>query len=301
MRRARAARCAPFAITKLVHVKRTGNLGIRLGVSLAAVASLFAALPASAATTMLFTFPPSPTPAPTASPTLQEIGRVRVTLCSSEKRAAELALAETARADGVIVGVMHKLGQTKFSLDDLPLPGSTKPPNSVDGPPQFAPVPGSTPIPILSLAKDASMPYWTGTRRIMDASGDLERSVRAAAEHVDRLETLAKTDPDPERRAAIESEIRALTDAVVRQAPLVKAMMEFSIRADTALSLSEAQNSASMSGANGTPQGSLVTSSWNTENLKIYLTRDSSTAHEATIKAVKSAEQVKRAAFSACP
>lgn len=212
-----------------------------------------------------------------------------------------MALAETARADGVIVGVMRKLGQTKFSLDDLPLPGPAKPPTSADAP-QLAPIPGFTPIPILSLAKDASLPYWTGTRRIMDASADLERAVRAAAVQVDRLETLAKSDPDPQRRAAIETEIRALTDAVVRQAPLVKQMLEFSIRADTALSLSEAQNSASMNGAQNLGGGnSLITSSWNSENLKVYLTRDSSSAHEATIKAVRSAEEAKKTAFTACP
>ena len=258
--------------------------------------------------TILVSLPPAPaTPSPDPAVRLREIGRVRVTICMNERKYAEAALGDTAHSDGVVVGVMQRLGDTKFTLNDLA--GDTPPtygmmtPRPAGVPNLPTPLPFSTPIVPLIVAEDASKPYWTGTRNLLDASGDLEQSVKAAAAEVDRLQALVNKDPDPDRRAQLQSTISALTDAVVRQAPLVKKLTEFIVRADTQLSVMEMRNTGQMGGANPNPApASALVMEMHDPNSEGYkLLQESKAAHEATVRAVQQAAEMNKSAFAECP
>ena len=259
--------------------------------------------------TILVSLPPAkPTPTPDPSATLRTIVRVRVTVCANERKIAESALGQTAYSDGVVVGVMQRLGDTKFTLDDLvtnQLPDYGMPTPQPAGLPNLpSPIPFSTPyLAPIWVARNASKPYWTGTRKLLDASGDLETSVRQSATTVDKLQAIVNTDPDPERRKAVQATIAALTDAIVRQAPLVKKINEFIIKADTNLSVSEMRQVGGMSGANPQPAtgaSSLLMSS-DPESEGYKLLHESKSAHEATVKAVHAAEEMNKSAFAECP
>jgi hypothetical protein len=257
--------------------------------------------------TILVSLPPAaPTPTPDPAASLRVIGRVRVTACANERKMAETAVIETAHSDGVVVGVMQRLGDTRFTLNDLasdiqPSYIQTPPPAGVPNLP--TPLPFTTPIQAVEVAQSASKPYWTGTRKLLDASGDLEKSVRAAAAAVDKLQAVANTDPDPERRKKVQETIKALTDAVIRQAPLVKKINEFVLKADTNLAVAEMRNVGSMGGSNpqgvGYDSGVLLNNDPQSDGYKLL--HESRDAHEATVKAVKSAQQLTQSAFSECP
>ncbi|MBV8356150.1 MAG: hypothetical protein JO101_12560 [Candidatus Eremiobacteraeota bacterium] len=258
-----------------------------------------------------FTFPPTAapksTPAPSANEQLREIGRVRVIrICLDERKQAAAALKQTAHSDGVVVGVMKKLGETRWSLDDLSVGGTPPMPNALGGTPGApntpAPIPFTTPIPVFEVAQEGGKPYWAGTRKILDASGDLEKSVKAAAAYVDRLQRLANSDPDPARRTALQKTISALSDAIIAQARMVGPMTEFAVRADTLLSSQEMYAAGQMQGANSdTATGGGELTSGSAQQLKIKLSAQTTGVHEATVKAVEQTQETNRTAFTACP
>jgi hypothetical protein len=240
------------------------------------------------------------------------LARAKLMACVNERKVADTALVETAKADGVLSGVMQRLGTTRFTLEDLggntPVShGSTPPPQQGPGAgvvPPIAPQPFDTPFPTFIIARDAardtSKPYWTGTRKLLDASGDLETRVKAAAAAIDKLQSQVNIDPDPERKQQVQAMISALSDAVIKQAPLVKSVEEFVLTADTQLSVSEMKNISTLNGAAGTwpPNPALFNRDPDSDGYKL-LTKTAA-AHDATEKAIRLANNLNGDAFKEC-
>lgn len=259
--------------------------------------------------TVLVSLPPAPaTPSPDPRAQQDILRRAKLRSCIEEQRLAEAAFLETAKGDGIVGGVMKRLGETRFTLDDLmgenpPEAVHTLPPLS--NPQQLpTPLPFTTPVSTFILARDAardsSKPYWTGTRKLLDASGDLEKSVRASAAAIDKLQASVNIDPDPEHRKLVQSMINALSAAVIKQAPLVKDVEEFILRADTQLSVEEMRAAGNMNGAN--PQvpvnSALLNRDPDSDGYKLL--HQATDAHAATEKAIKLANDVNGVAFTDC-
>ena len=248
--------------------------------------------------------PPTPTPDPIVRAKM--LARARLLACVNERKIADQALIQTAKADGVVGGVMKRLGETRFTLDDIvgdvvPHTTQTPPPGTQALP---TPPPFSTPFPTFIIARDAardsSKPYWTGTRKLIDASGDLETAVKAAAVQVDKLQSQVNIDPDPQRRQQVQQMITTLSDALIKQAPLVKDLEQFVLSADTQLSVAEMRDVGSMGGAN--PQypvnSALLNRDPDSDGYKLL--HQATDAHEATVKAIQLANDLNDAAFAEC-
>ncbi|MGH7661044.1 MAG: hypothetical protein ACRENA_09060, partial [Vulcanimicrobiaceae bacterium] len=149
-------------------------------------------------------------------------------------------------------------------------------------------------------ARDTSKPYWTGTRKLLDASGDLETQVKAAAKAVDKLQSLVNIDPDPQRRQQIQTMISSLSDAVMKQAPLVKQIEEFVLSADTQLSVGEMRDLGTQNGASGYwPQNpALFNRDPDSDGYKL-LTKTAA-AHDSTEKAIRLSNNLNADAFKEC-
>lgn len=240
------------------------------------------------------------------------LARAKLLSCVNERKTADTALVETAKAQGVLAGVMQRLGTTRFTLDDLggdapTSHGSTPPPTANPGAGHFVmpgPVPFETPFPTFIVARDAardtSKPYWTGTRKLLDASGDLEKRVKAAAAAIDKLQSQVNIDPDPQRRQQVQAMINALSDAVIKQAPLVKDTEQFILSADTQLSISEMRDVGTQGGATGywPPNPALFNKDPDSDGYKLLV--KTKAAHDATEKAVRLANDLNADAFKEC-
>lgn len=262
--------------------------------------------------TIVVSLAPAPaTPSPDPVTRERALAQAKLLSCVAERKIADTALVETAKADGVLSGVMRRLGTTRFTLEDLggntPVThGSTPPPPPPPGraPPIGQPLPYETPFPTFIIARDAardtSKPYWTGTRKLLDASGDLEKRVKAAAEAIDKLQRQANIDPDPQRRQQVQAMINALSDAVIKQAPLVKGLEQFVLSADTQLSVQEMQNVGTMGGTTGywPPNPALFNKDPDSDGYKL-LTKTAD-AHAATEKAVRLSNDLNADAFKEC-
>lgn len=260
--------------------------------------------------TVLISLPPAaPTPTPDPSTRQRMLARARLMSCINERKIADTVLIETAKSDGVVGGVMKRLGNTRFTLDDLggdQMPAYYRNGNTGGGPqfPVPSPLPFETPFPTFIIARDAardsSLPYWTGTRKLLDASGDLETSVKAAAAAVDKLQAQVNIDPDPQRRKQLQEVIAALTDAIVKQAPLVKDLEKFIITADAQLSAQEAHDLASQGGSNSIAPMTTALLNRDPDSDGYKLLHQATDAHEATVKAIKLANDVSGPAFADC-
>ena len=285
-------------------------IGAATFVSSNAIAQNSSSGPAPYPTIVVSLAPAPPTPSPDPATRERALARARLIACVNERKVADTALVETAKADGVLSGVMQRLGTTRFTLDDLagntaPVHGSTAPPAPQPGrAPPIAPQPFDTPFPTFIMARDAardtSKPYWTGSRKLLDASGDLEKRVKAAAVAIDKLQSEVNIDPDPQRRQQVQAMISALSDAVIKQAPLVKDVEQFILSADTQLSVQEMQNIGTMNGAAGywPPNPALFNRDPDSDGYKL-LTKTTA-AHDSTEKAVRLANDLNGDAFKEC-
>lgn len=258
--------------------------------------------------TVLVSLPPAPaTPSPDPATLDRVLSRERLLACINERKLADAALVDTAKGDGVVSGVMRRLGETRFTLDDLTgdqIPDSQPTPPAPGMQAGPTPLPFETPISTFIIARDAardsSKPYWTGTRKLLDASGDLENAVKAAAVAVDKLQAAVNVDPDPARRKQIQDMISSLSSAIIKQAPLVKDVEQFILKADTNLSVGEMRNAGTMGGAN--PQypvnSALLNNDPDSDGYKLL--HQATDAHDATVKAIKLATDLNGAAFAEC-
>jgi hypothetical protein len=259
--------------------------------------------------TIVVSLPPAP-PTPSPDPATHEraLARARLIACVNERKVADTALVQTAKGDGVVAGVIRRLGDTRFALDDLM---ADTPPGApvASARPEVAPIPVSpmpfeTPISTIIIARDAardsSKPYWTGTRKLLDASGELEKNVRAAAAAVDKLQQAASIDPDPVRRRQVQTMIDALTAAVRKQAPLVNYVEQFILSADTQLSVLEMRSAGNMGGANPQQPVNSPLLNKDPESDGYKLLTQATDAHDATVKAVKVADDINGTAFGEC-
>jgi len=258
--------------------------------------------------TVFVSLPPAPaTPSPDPVARQRFLAAAKLRACIEERKNADAALIQTAKGDGVVAGVMQRLGETRFTLDDLM---ADNPPEAVHTVPPLTnpqlptPLPFTTPVSTFIIARDAardsSKPYWTGTRKLLDASGDLEKSVKAAAAAIDKLSASLALDPDPEHRKVVQAMINALSAAVIKQAPLVKDVEQFILSADTQLSVAEMRQAGNMNGAN--PQQPVNSSLLNhdPESDGYKLLHQATDAHEATEKAIKLANELNNGAFVDC-
>ena len=258
--------------------------------------------------TVLVSLPPAPaTPSPDPITQQRILDQAKMRACVQERKLAETALVQTAKGDGVVSGVMQRLGETRFTLDDLmgqnpPEAVHTTPP--LDQPKLPTPLPFTTPVSTFIIARDAardsSKPYWTGTRKLLDASGDLEKTVRAAAAAIDKLQSSVNIDPDPERRKALQTMIAALSAAVIKQAPLVKDVEQFVLSADTQLSVQEMREAGNMNGGNPQIPVNSALLNRDPESDGYKLLHQATDAHGATEKAIKLANDLNNAAFEQC-
>jgi len=258
--------------------------------------------------TIVISLPPAPaTPSPDPITRERELARARLIACVNEQKVADTALVQTAKADGVVAGVMKRLGDTRFTFDTLldnAQPSYVQTPAPVGVGTLPTPLPFTTPVSTIMVARDAaqgaSKPYWTGTRKLLDASGDLEKNVKAAAAAVDQLQRAVNIDPDPQRRAQVQTIINALTDAIIKQAPLVRDVEKFVLREDTQLSVAEVEKAGTMGGSNQEPQINSALLNRDPESDGYKLLHHATAAHDATLKALKQANNLNGTAFAEC-